>query len=184
MTSTLLNQDNAVLLIIDIQEKLLKVQPKAETIVKKAAILAKAAQILKIPVIVTKQYPQGLGFTHPDIKANLDEAVIILEKTSFSCVRQENFMEVLKKLNKKQVIVCGIETHVCVHQSVNDLLKEKFEVYIAQDAVGSRNTFEHKLGIQRMLNDGAIPTCVEMVLFELLQQAKHPHFKEIQALIK
>jgi len=184
MISALLNQNNTIFLIIDIQEKLLKAQPKAETIVKKSSILAQSAKILGMPVIVTEQYPQGLGSTHQDIKSNLDESAIIFEKTSFSCVQQENFMEILKKLNKKQVVVCGIETHVCVHQTVNDLLKKDFQVYIVQDAVGSRNAFEHKLGIQRILNDGAVPTCVEMVLFELLQKAKHPHFKEIQALIK
>lgn len=184
MTSSLINAKDSVVLIIDIQEKLLKAIPESEKLIKNASILAKTAKILEIPVLVTEQYPKGLGFTHPELRINIDEKADFVEKTTFSCTEEQDFLRVLKSLNKKQVIVCGMETHICVHQTVNGLLKQGFDVYLVKDAISSRKKEEYEIGIERMLKDGAVLSSVEMVLFELLQGAKHPSFKEIQALIK
>jgi len=184
MTSNILNADNALLLIIDIQEKLLPAQGKPEKMEKNIGILALAANILNIPTIVSEQYPKGLGPTVASIKEKLPMDAKYFEKTAFSCVQEEGFLELLKSYNRKQIIVCGMETHICVHQTVNDLLKEGFEVHVIQDAVSSRDKYEYKRGIERMGSDGAVLTCLETALFEMLRSAKHPQFKVIQALIK
>lgn len=180
----LLNTKNSLLLIIDIQEKLLKAQHDKEKIQKNAVILTKAAKILGIPVIVSEQYPQGLGATIEEIKKNLPENTKYYEKKSFSCCTNDDFKDLIKEKGRNQVIVCGIESHVCVHQTVNDLLTTNYEVFLAKDAIGSRKEYECEIGIERMIFSGAIPACTEMVLFELLKCASHENFKEIQGLIK
>ena len=180
----LLDQNNCLLLIIDIQDKLLKAQPKSEKILQKIKNLASAAKILKIPVIATEQYPQGLGETNTSLKETLEEETVYFEKTAFSCYHEEGFKDLLEEYNKQQIIICGVETHVCVHQTVHDLLKAGHSVYVVQDACGSRNNDEHELGLSKMAVNGANLTSVEISLFELLKTSKHPHFKEIQALIK
>lgn len=179
----ILNKEDSVLVIIDIQEKLVAALDK-DIVVKRAAILAQAANILGIPVLVTEQYPKGLGNTVEDVKKHLSDETPIIEKTAFSALQAEGFSEKLKSLGKKQVVVCGIETHVCVHQSVADLLNEGYEVYVAKDACASRNKYEFKQGIERMMENGAKITCLEIILFEWLKDAKNPKFKEIQVLIK
>ena len=184
MTSNILNADTSVLLIVDIQEKLLAAQPMAEKIMKKISTLAKAATVLDIPTILTEQYPKGLGNTIEELKSLVSPSSRIIQKIEFSCIQAEGCLETLKSYSKNQIIICGVETHVCVHQTVNELLKNGFEVHLVEDAVGSRNKFEHKKGIKRMIFDGAIPTCTEIVLFELLKDSKHHKFKEIQSLIK
>ena len=99
-------------------------------------------------------------------------------------MKEEGFLPILKSFNKKQIIICGIETHVCVHQTASDLITEGFEVYVVKDACASRNKYEFKQGIERMQSNGAKISCLEIVLFEWLENAKNPHFKEIQGLIK
>ncbi len=180
----ILNKDNSILLIIDIQEKLLKAQFNKEEIEKKTAILAEAASILGVTTIVSEQYPKGLGHTIESIKEKLPADTVVVEKASFSCCGEENFRNTVKGLNKKQVIVCGMETHVCVHQTVNDLIAMGLEVHIVQDAVGSRKEWEYNQGIKRMLHCGIIPSTTETAIFELLKDAKNHNFKAIQALIK
>lgn len=184
MTSNILNADDAVLIIIDIQPKLLAAQPKGEKILKNTKKLASTAKFLNIPTIVTEQYPQGLGYTEESLKEQLPSNTKTFEKKCFSCLCVEELSNYLKSLNKKQIILSGIETHVCVHQSATDLIKEGFEVHIVEDACGSRDKFEHKLGLKRMINDAAVPSSVEIALFELLKTSSNPNFKEIQALIK
>jgi len=185
MKHDLLNPDNTILLIIDIQEKLLTPQFNKEKIVKNSAILAHTAKILNLPVILSEQYPKGLGSTIGEIKDNLPEnGTEFIEKTSFDCCIDENFNKIIKKYNRKQILVCGMESHVCVHQTVYSLLSQNYDVYPVQDAISSRHEAEYKIGITRMLDNGAIPCCTEMALFELIKDAKHPKFKEIQGLIK
>ncbi|MDD3594090.1 MAG: isochorismatase family protein [Candidatus Gastranaerophilales bacterium] len=182
--SSILNNDNVVLLIIDLQDRLLAAQPKSEKILKSTIKLAKAARILNIPIIATEQYPQGLGNTNLSLAAELALDAKIFEKTDFDCLKINALVKYLKDLNRTQVIVCGVETHVCVHQTVSSLINNFFEVHLAQDCCGSRNKFEHKIGLKRMYSEKAIPSCCEMVIFELLKSSKHPDFKEIQGLIK
>lgn len=184
MKNKLLSTENSLLLIIDIQEKLIKAQYNKETIQKNAVILAKAAKILELPVVVTEQYPQGLGATITEIKENLPEKAKYQEKNSFSCCANSDFEVFLKEIGRNQIIVCGIESHVCVNQTVNDLLTMGYEVYLVKDAIGSRKEYECEIGAERMIFAGAIPVCTEMVLFELIKCSSHKNFKEIQALIK
>ncbi len=178
-----LNQDNSLLLIIDVQEKLVNMLNK-NTIENKTAILAKAASILDIPTIVTEQYPKGLGNTMPSISINFSEKCKIFEKTTFSVLGETEIKNSIKESGRKQIIICGIETHICVLQSAIELINEGYEVYIVKDACASRNKYEFKLAIERLQAAGAIITCVEMVIFELLKDSKNPNFKALQSLIK
>lgn len=179
----MLDRSNSLLLIIDVQERLVNALDK-DVIVKKTATLAKAAKILDIPVIATEQYPKGLGKTVPVVKQCFKPETPIIEKLIFSAVKEKGVLDKLKSFGKKQIIICGIETHVCVHQTAEDLLAEGFEVYVAKDACASRNKYEFKQGIDLMQANGAKISCVEIILFEWLKSAKNPCFKDIQALIK
>lgn len=180
----LLETDQTLLLIIDVQEKLINAQFSKEIIAKNTAILAEACNILKIPVIVSEQYPKGLGSTIEQVKNKLASDTAIFEKTSFSCLREDGFKALLKNYNKKQILVCGMECHVCVHQTVSDLLNEGYEVHIIQDAISSRKEWEYEQGLKRMISSGAVASSVEIALFEFLKGAKHPEFKSVQGLIK
>lgn len=179
----MLDRKECLLLVIDVQERLVKALDK-DVVVSKAMTLAKAAKILEIPTIVTQQYSKGLGETVEPLKQCFSSSAQIVEKSAFSAVKEKGFMEILKSHNKKQIVICGIETHVCVHQSASDLIEEGYEVYVAKDACASRGKYEFKQGIERMQENGAKISCVEIVLFEWLRSAKNPYFKEIQALIK
>jgi len=181
--ANILNKDDSLLLIIDVQERLVNALDK-NVVVNKTATLTKAAGILEIPTIVTQQYTKGLGETVAVIQQNLGKNSKFVEKTAFSALKEEGFLETLKTYNRKQIVVCGIETHVCVHQTVADLLTEGYEAYVAKDACASRNKYEFKQGIELMQQNGAKISCIEIILFEWLKTAKAPNFKEIQALIK
>lgn len=176
----LINQNNCVLVAIDFQEKLVNMLQKDDAAVKMDKLLT-ASNILGIPTIITEQYPQGLGKT----LATFDTSnATIIEKTSFSAMQEESFKAAIAQTGKKQIIIGGIETHICVHQTVSDLIDAGYEVYVVKDACASRNTYEFKQGIEAMKQNGAKITCLEIVLFELLRSSKHPNFKPIQALIK
>ncbi len=174
-----LRVQDSVVVIIDVQEKLLNAVFNKELCAKKAAIAAKAASILGIPVIVTEQYPKGLGETISEIK-NVLEAPKYFEKTAFSAF--EDIKDAL--VGKKQVIIFGIETHICVSQTAEALVSKGYEVYVLKDACGSRTETEYLAGLERMKDNGAHILTAEIALFEWLEGAKHPCFKEVQALIK
>lgn len=178
-----LNPQDSLVLIIDIQEKLVRALDK-DIVVKRASNLVKSAKILNIPVVVTEQYPKGLGSTVEALSSNLPDNAPIVEKTAFNALLEDGFLEKLKSFGKKQIVICGIETHICVHQTTAALLREGFEVYVAKDACASRNKYEFKQGVEIMEANGAKISCVEIILFEWLQTAKNPNFKEVQALIK
>jgi len=179
----LLNIEDSLLILIDVQEKLVAAI-KDTLIAEKASKLANSAKLLNIPVIVSEQYPKGLGNTVDLVKLNLPACTKYVEKTSFSLLREEGVKEILDSVNRKQIILCGIETHICVYQTAIDLLNAGYEVTVAKDVCASRNNEEFELGISAMKSAGATISCVEMILFEWLKSAKHPHFKEIQAFIK
>ncbi|MBO7672995.1 isochorismatase family protein [bacterium] len=176
----LINSENCIVAGIDFQEKLVGML-NDKTCADKMAKLVSAAKIMNIPVILTEQYPKGLGSTIPEISQFGFETI---EKTSFSAFQQEEFKKVILSCGKKQVIIGGIETHICVHQTVAELLDAGFEVFVVKDACGSRHKEEFECGIGRMKDNGAKITCLEVVLFELLRSSRHPNFKEVQALIK
>jgi len=181
----ILQPENSVLLIIDIQEKLLNAAFNSLSIKKNIDILTKTADALNIPVFITEQYPKGLGETISIIKNNLQSTnKIICEKNDFNAFFDKNIYTKFNSLNKKQIIICGIETHICVHQSAAELLKNGFQVAVLTDASGSRAESEHVCGLENIKENGGCIKTTEMVVFELLKTSKHPKFKEIQSLVK
>ncbi len=179
----MLNTENSILLVIDIQERLVGMLQK-DIIVEKSCALANAARVLGLDIIATEQYPKGLGSTIPLLKDAMGERAKYIEKTSFSALNEIGFEDILKATGKKHVIICGIEAHICVYQTAMDLISKGYEVSLVADASASRNKFEFKSGVELMRQKGVNITCVEIVLFELLKSAKNPNFKEVQALIK
>ena len=179
-----LNLEDSLVLIIDVQEKLLNAVFNKEQVEKKSAIVAEAAKILGIPVVITEQYPKGLGNTIPAVKDALAEDTEIFEKTAFSALNNEEILEAIKKHNKKQILIFGIETHICVSQTTAALRELGYEVSVIKDACGSRAEEEYLAGLERMKDNGAYIITTEIALFEWLKGAKHPNFKAVQALIK
>ncbi|MDD2556064.1 MAG: isochorismatase family protein [Syntrophaceticus sp.] len=172
----------SLLLIIDLQEKLMKTMDKAEKVYRNTRIMLGACQQLKIPVVVTEQYPKGLGRTVSDVAEHLDEH-LLLEKVSFSAATEEMF-EQLRGFQRRQLLVVGSETHVCVFQTVRDLLAAGYEVYVLRDAVCSRRKENYKNGLQLMKDEGAVITDTETAFFDLLKVSGTPDFKAIHPLIK
>lgn len=175
----MLEASNSLVLMIDVQERLVGALEK-NVIVEKAQKIVDGAKALEIPVLVTEQYPKGLGHT----VVTLPNGVEVVEKTYFNALLEEGMLDKIKAYGKKQVIILGIETHICVYQTACALMEAGFEVYVVKDACASRNKYEFKQGIEAMRDNGAKISCVEMTLFEWLKGAKNPKFKEVQALIK
>ena len=180
----ILNENESLILIIDFQEKLINAVFDKEKTEKKAVTLAKTANILGIPTILTEQYPKGLGETIPSIKSAVGENSGYYEKTSFSALDNPLVSDAIHKYNKKQIVVFGIETHICVNQTVNALIKKGYDVTVVSDACASRSETEHLAGLQRTKDSGAHIITTEIALFEWLKSSTHPKFKEVQGLIK
>jgi nicotinamidase-related amidase len=172
---TLISRPCAMLVVVDVQEAF-RGYASFAPVAAACAKLVQAARILQVPTVVSEQYPKGLGHTAPEVGL-LDEPV--LEKSVFSAARAEGF----DVLDRDQVVVCGIETHVCVSQTVHDLLGRGIEVHVPADAVGSRHALDYERGLERMERAGAVITTMEAALFELLERAGTPEFKEVQKLI-
>jgi nicotinamidase-related amidase len=173
---SLLERDRTALVVVDVQQGF---RPYAsfEGVARACATLLAAARILGLPTLVSEQYPKGLGESAPELGLE-DEPRI--EKTVFSAARADGF----DLRGAEQAIVCGIETHVCVSQTVHDLLADGIEVHVPADAVGSRHELDYECGLERMIGAGAVLSTVETALFELLERAGTPEFKAVQALIK
>ncbi len=169
--------------MIDVQGRLAQLMHKHQRLFKQLNIMIDAAKLLQLPIFWLEQYPQGLGATVPEVKAHLD-GYSCYEKITFSSCGEPSFMAALQASGRSQMIVTGIESHVCVYQTVLDLLAASFEVAVNQDAVSSRTHANKKLGLQRMQQAGALITSTEMVLFELLRTAAHPQFKQVSKLLK
>ena len=153
--------------------------PRRDTLIASVQKLIGAARVLKIPVVVTAQYRKGLGPVVPEIPADLPG----IEKLAFSCCGSDEFARALKELRRQRVIVCGIEAHVCVQQTVIDLMKDYF-VYATADAICSRDRHDHKVAVERMRDCGAVITTVESAVFELLREAGTDQFKQVLPLFK
>ena len=166
---------NTSVICVDVQEKLVNMLSNSDFIANNALKLMKASNILNIDTIITEQYPKGLGSTLESIQAITSFKTV--EKTSFSA------LDVLPEL-KENVVIFGIETHICVYQTVMDLLKKGHSVYVVADCCASRNELDYKTSLELMRQAGAKITTLEIVLFEFLKSSKHPNFKEVQALIK
>lgn len=172
-----------VLLVVDVQGKLAALMDEREKTVKNIQALIKTAQILDIPILWTEQAPEKIGATIEEISSHLHYLKPI-KKNSFSCCGEEKFLAALKALKRQQVIVVGIETHVCVYQTVVDLVRLKYEVQVVVDAVSSRTAENKHWGLERIKEVGGQLTCTEMMACELLQKAEGEKYKEILKLIK
>ena len=173
-----LDRARTALVVIDVQEAFAKAVERFEQVAAQTEILVRGARTLELPVVVTEQYPHGLGDTIPQVREALGE-VERLPKTVFSAARADGF----DLAGRDQALVCGIETHVCVNQTVHDLLAGGVEVHVAVDAVSSRTAANRELGLRKMEESGAILTSVETALFELLGAAGTDEFKTIQKLV-
>lgn len=183
MTAALLNVETTLLVIIDVQERLWRVMSEKEKLLDNLQRLVGGAQVLAIPIIITEQYPQGLGSTVPELKALLKGSNPIA-KLSFSACGQPEFMKDLAALNRKQVLLAGIESHVCVYQTAVDLIGSGFTVSPVADCISSRTPENRTLGLQRMDTAGAQLSSVEMCLFELLRAAEGEKFKAISKIVR
>jgi isochorismate hydrolase len=177
----MLNREEALLAVIDIQGNLYLAMDEKEFLLANTAKLVKGINILEIPIILTEQVK--IGPTIPEL-ADLMTHVKPIIKNSFSCCGDAQFMDALIASGKKQVLVCGIEAHVCAYQTSMDLMERGFEVYVVADAVSSRTAGNREIGIQKLLASGAILTSAEMCLFELLKTATDPKAKDLFRIIK
>lgn len=175
--------ENTAALFIDFQEKLVPVISENEEIVKKAAILAQGLTEVGVPFAVSQQYTKGLGETVTAF-ANVIPSFRYLEKSTFSCFECEEIAAWVKAQGKKTILICGVEAHICVLQTIIDLLGADYRVFVVADCVGSRKTYDKEIGLERMKAEGAVLTTCEAVLFELTGGAKSPHFKAISKLVK
>ncbi|MDY7010272.1 MAG: hydrolase [Planctomycetota bacterium] len=178
----MLEIDNTVLVVIDVQGKLAQSMHEKADLFENVAKLIKAVGILEIPIIWTEQYPEGLGPTIPQISELMTGEPIA--KVAFSCCGERRFTEEMERLNRRQVLLCGIETHVCVYQTAVDLLESGHEVHVAADAVSSRTAANKDIGLAKMKDAGAAVTSVETALFELLKVAKGEKFKAVINIVK
>ena len=180
---TVLRRDDAVLVLIDVQEKLLPAIANRDEVVRNCRILLEGARILGIPIIVTEQYTKGLGPTVADLVAAAGDAPRF-EKMTFSCAGCDLFAEKLEDIDREQVLLCGIEAHVCVVQTALDLLADGWQIQVPADAVGSRRAENRQIAIDRMRQSGVVITATESALFEMLVAAGTDAFKSIVRLVR
>lgn len=173
------------LLVVDVQERLLPAMFEAERVVRHGALLARAARRLNVPIVVTEQYPEKLGPTAAPLREAIGEFAPI-PKMLFSACTDETMqsLNALRESGRTSILLCGLETHVCVTQSALDLREAGFTVFVAQDAVSSRYESDKKVGLERMRGAGAILCSTEMAVFELLREAGTPDFKALLPFIK
>jgi nicotinamidase-related amidase len=171
------------LVVVDVQGKLAQLMVDKETLFKNIRILIQAAKLLDIPILWCQQVPRALGPTVPEI-AELLAGTEPIDKAAFSCAGHEPFNAKLETLGRKHVLLCGIETHVCIYQTAMDLLGKGFQVTVLADAVSSRTADNKQIALTRLATEGTAIASTEMTLFELLRTAKHPQFKPIAKLVK
>jgi nicotinamidase-related amidase len=173
----------AALAVIDIQERLLPVMHEKERVVQNALRLIRAAVVMKLPVVATEQYRKGVGATTPEIAAAIP-GFAPLEKLAFSCCGADGFVKALRDCQATDIVLCGIEAHVCVTQTCLDLLDQGFRPFVVTDAISSRTPENCRAGEGRMRDAGAVMVTTEMILFELLGRAGTDEFKQILPLVK
>ena len=179
-----LTADNAIVVVVDLQDGFRAPIFEFDKIVARTSIVVQAAKLLNLPVLVTEQYPQKLGSTVSEIKSVLPDGVAIVDKTAFSCCGASVFSEQLERRRRKQVILCGIETHVCMSQTAHDLLARGYQVHVLEDCASSRTPQNREIGLAKMRRSGALPSSSEMALFELMADSKHEHFRAISKMVK
>ena len=178
-----LSRESAALAVIDMQEAFRSVIPDFSEVASRIALAVEGA-LLEIPVIVTEQYPKGLRHTAEEIVARLPRELNAIEKSCFNSCGAEDFMSQLIGRNAKQILVCGIEAHICVLQTCLDLLERGFDVFVLRDCITSRDVRNKEAAFARLSQAGAAEATLEMALFEMMHSADSPQFKAIQKLIK
>jgi nicotinamidase-related amidase len=183
MDKFFLTKNDAILVVVDIQERLAAVMSEREKVIANSLHLIEAAKLLHFQILLTEQYPRGLGTTVPEIRDALPSYKPI-EKLMFGCCGEPRFMEAIASTGKKKVILCGMETHVCVLQTCLGLLEDAYTVHVVKDAVCSRTEENYRIGIGFMRDAGAVITGTETVLFQLLERAGTEEFRAISKRIK
>ncbi len=178
-----LSRTDSLLVVVDIQEKLARVMEQRQKVIKAVTDLLALCNLYDIPVVITEQYPKGLGPTVEEI-ASAVAGIKPIEKITFSCCGEKAFVEAIERTGRKKVILTGMETHVCVLQTCLDLLEIGYTVHVVRDGVTSRKPEDKETGLQLMANAGAVVTCAETVLFQLLERAGTEEFKIISRRIK
>ena len=181
--SILFTKENTLLIVVDVQDKLAKTMKARDKVVRNISKLTKTAQQLQIPVIVTEQYPKGLGRTLPELDNILINTEPI-EKVSFSCCMEERFMNALAIENRSHILLTGMEAHICVMQTALDLINSNYIAGIVQDAVCSYNQNDMDVALLRLHNSGVLLTTTEMVIYELLRKAGTEDFKALLPVLK
>lgn len=184
MHANTLELNRTALVVIDVQEAFRNAVPDFSNVASNISLMLRGAQLLQVPVIITEQYPHGLGPTAEEIRLSWPDNQEIIEKTAFSSCGAPAFTERLTQWGVKHVLVCGLEAHVCVNQTVHDLLAAGYTVHLLTDCIGSRFEHNKQAGLAKMQQSGALPSSIEMALFELLRDARHEQFKAVQKLIK
>lgn len=179
-----LDPKRTALAVIDMQESFRGPIPDFDEIAARVARVVEGARLLGVPVVVTEQYPKGLGRTAAEIRSVLPEGFEPIEKTAFSSCGAQEFAARLESAGARQVLLCGIEAHVCVNQTAHDLLASGYQVHLLADCISSRSPQNRQVGLDKMRQSGALPSSTEMALFELMRDARHEQFKAIQKLIK
>lgn len=179
----MLKVEDTVLLVIDVQGKLARMMVEKTELFRNQRLMIQGAQVLEIPIILTEQYPEGMGQTIPEI-AELLTDVGPITKTAFSCCGESKFNTALQEVGRRQALLVGIETHVCVWQTASDLLDADYEVQVAADAVSSRSAENRRIGLQKIRDAGGKITCVETALYELMRVGEGPQFKRVLELVK
>jgi len=180
-----LDPDRCLVLVIDFQEKLLPFIADRERILEAARLLIRCAAVFELPVVVTEQYPKGIGATDAGLAGEIERVGgTVFDKMAFSSCGCDRVRDRLREIDRDQVIVCGIETHVCVQQTTLDLLSMEYHVCVCADAVGSRRPMDYAVALDRMRHAGAVVTTAESALFELCGESGTPRFKAMIELIK
>jgi nicotinamidase-related amidase len=179
-----LDISRTALAVIDVQESFRPHIDDFAGLAARVALVVRAAQLLGVPVVVTEQYPKGLGRTASEIRAALPEDFEFVEKTAFSSCGAQTFVARLEEAGARQVMLCGLEAHVCVNQTAHDFLALGLQVHVLTDCVSSRTERNRLVGLEKMMRSGALPSSTELALFELMRDARHEQFKAIQKLIK
>jgi nicotinamidase-related amidase len=178
-----LQREQTALVVIDVQGKLAQLMHDRHSLFDNLCRAVQGAQILDVPIVVTEQYPEGLGPTISQVTELLPDFEAV-SKTSFSCCGDGGFNETIAALHRRQLLLAGIETHICVQQTTLDLLQSGYEVHVIADAVSSRTRDNKQIGIEKMRDAGAVITCTEAALYELLGAAGATEFKRILELVK
>ena len=181
---SLLSKEGSVLIIFEMQERLLPAVHEHKEVLKNVRNMVRSARILGIPIILTEQYPKGLGPTVPELMEVLGEDVEPVEKLSFSAFGSDEFRSRLKDLDAKTLMLCGLETHICINQTAHDALQEGYRVHVLKDATSSRTKKNKKAGLKKMQHSGVVITTTEMALYELMEVAKTDEFNDILKVLK